>query len=218
MHGTNVLRVTVANGGATPNPMGFYCTGSVRVGELTDVGFPAVPPPQLHASANGVGATGADAAEWRTVATADGTPYFYHPASGRTAWDWRDTLDGGTSADGLPVEAPLAVHTPVNSPPPPVPPPGAKAGAKAGATVDARWDVVLVLPLPEEQQAGAASKLKQKKKPPGKLAVCCRKLSPWMLAAFNLGGLALGACVLAFGKWGGDWYRSASEESSQLRT
>ena len=217
VHGTNVLRVTVANGGATPNPMGFYCTGSVRVGELTDVGFPAVPPPQLHASANGVGATGADAAEWRTVATADGTPYFYHPASGRTVWDWRDTRDGAAAATSADPggAAPLAVHTPVSSPPPPPPPgAGARAGAGAGAgttgaaTVDARWDVVMVLPLPEELQAGAASKVKARKKPPGKLAVCCRRLSPWMLAALNAGGLALGACVVAFGKWGGDWHLS----------
>jgi len=78
---------------------------------------------------------------WVTCVAEDGTPYFYHPASGKTSWDWRDGGAAyGAQAYGSSGSLPAATRAPAPL-----------ARQLSAMPDDVEWDVVLVLPLPQEE-------------------------------------------------------------------
>ena len=95
---------------------------------------------------------------WVTCVAKDGTPYFYHPASGKTSWDWRD---GGEANGALPTAQVVAGALPAVARAASEAPLVRKIrdaqgalpaeGALPALPDDIEWDVVLVLPLPEEE-------------------------------------------------------------------
>ena len=80
--------------------------------------------------------------EWVTCVADDGSPYFYHPASGKTSWDWREA--GGSTPAVAAAPAPLPATSMPSEP---------RAALVRQQTVmpaDVDWDVVLVLSLPDD--------------------------------------------------------------------
>lgn len=93
-------------------------------------------PPQLQSPVSDTSLN-----SWVTCVAEDGTPYFYHPASGKTSWDWRDGGDAyGAQAYGSSGALPAATRMPAPL-----------ARQLSAMPNDIEWDVVLVLPLPQQE-------------------------------------------------------------------
>ena len=100
---------------------------------------PSRPPPQPPQQPPPV--SGTDLNSWVTCVAEDGTPYFYHPASGNTSWDWRDGGAAyGAQAYGSTGSLPAATRAPAPL-----------ARQLSAMPNDVEWDVVLVLPLPQQE-------------------------------------------------------------------
>ena len=96
-------------------------------------------PPQLRSQASAA-VSDTSLNSWVTCVAEDGTPYFYHPASGKTSWDWRDGGDAyGAQAYGSSGALPAATRMPAPL-----------ARQLSAMPNDIEWDVVLVLPLPQQ--------------------------------------------------------------------
>ena len=96
-------------------------------------------PPQLRSQASAA-VSDTSLNSWVTCVAEDGTPYFYHPVSGKTSWDWRDGGDAyGAQAYGSSGALPAATR--MTAP---------LARQLSAMPNDIVWDVVLVLPLPQQ--------------------------------------------------------------------